>query len=174
MANEASWKPTADLSDELGEDACRVLVGPWRSYGGRARFRGRVSTVRCYEDNSLVKRATLERGDGRVLLVDAAGSLHRALVGDMLGANLAKNGWAGVVVFGAVRDVAELARLDLGVVAVGACPRRSNQRGAGERDVPVSIRGVRVDPGAELVADEDGVVVIVGGEGGGAQQLGKL
>ena len=155
---------TADICDELGETSAQVLRAAWRSFGGRKRFHGEVATVRCFEDNSVVKRVVEERGNGRVLVVDGAGSVARALFGDMMGAKAVKNGWAGVVVFGAVRDVAQLAEMDVGVVALATCPRKSNQRGAGEAGVPVEINGLVVKPGSFVVVDEDGVVVLPGGK----------
>jgi regulator of ribonuclease activity A len=148
---------TADLCD-AHEAQLRVLLRPWRDYGGRAAFRGQVSTVRCFEDNSRVREAVHEPGRGRVLLVDGGGSLARALLGDLLAAQAVQNGWAGVVVLGAVRDVAVLATLPLGVKALGAVPRKTERRGAGERDVALWLDGGEVRPGDWLYADADGVL----------------
>jgi regulator of ribonuclease activity A len=131
----------------------------FRPFGGAARFSGAVSTVRCFEDNSLVKAALDSAGQGRVLVVDGGASLRRALVGGNLGAAAARNGWAGVLVNGCVRDVAELLPLPIGILALAPMPMPPRKQGQGERDVAVSIQGVWVRPGDWLYADEDGVVV---------------
>jgi regulator of ribonuclease activity A len=149
---------TADLSDAQG-DRLQVAAPVFRDYGGRAAFEGLVATVKVFEDNALVRARLGEPGAGRVLVVDGGGSLRCALLGDQLGTLAYTNGWAGLVVFGCVRDVAALAGLQLGVKALGAMPRRSAKLGAGDRDVPVFFAGVEFLPGAYLVADRDGVVV---------------
>ena len=148
---------TADLCDQHPEVVVAAPV--LRSFGGRRRFAGAIATVRCFEDNSLVRERLAEPGGGRVLVVDGAGSMRCALVGDLLGALGVKNGWAGVVVHGCVRDTAALGALDLGVLALAAHPAKSVKRGEGERDVVVAFAGVMFRPGAWLYADEDGVVV---------------
>lgn len=153
---------TCDLCDAHKADTSgdfRVLPPVFRSFGGRLKFAGPVSTVKCFEDNSLVKAALDEPGHARVLVVDGGASLRRALVGGNIGAAAAKNGWAGVVVDGCVRDVAELAACDVGIRALAAMPLPTLKRNQGERDVPVQVQGVRVRPGDWLVADEDGIVV---------------
>jgi regulator of ribonuclease activity A len=149
----------ADLCD-ANEDEIEVCELQMRDYGGRTAFSGPIRTVRCHEDNSLVKATLAEPGEGCVLVVDGGGSLHRALLGDMLGADAVKNGWAGVVVNGAVRDTAVLATLDLGVKALGTHPMRSVKRGEGMVDVPVAFGGVVFVPGDRLYADEDGIAVL--------------
>ena len=154
---------TGDLCDAHKGDtdgAFRVLPPVFTDYGGRRAFAGVVSTVRCFEDNSFVKAALESPGDGRVLVVDGGGSLRRALVGGNIAAAAAKNGWAGVVVDGCVRDSAELAACDLGLRALALVPMPTERRQQGERDVGVSIRGVFVLPGEWLVADADGIVVM--------------
>ena len=153
---------TCDLCDAHQADTSgdfRVLPPVFRSFGGRLKFAGPVSTVKCFEDNSLVKAALDEPGHGRVLVVDGGASLRRALVGGNIGAAAVKNGWAGVVVDGCVRDVAELAACDVGIRALAAMPLPTFKRNQGERDVPVQVQGVRVRPGDWLYADEDGIVV---------------
>ncbi len=155
--------PTSDLCDahrgEVG-GALRVLPPVFRDYGGVAAFAGPVVTVRCFEDNSLVKAVLDEPGLGRVLVVAGGGSLRRALVGGNLGAAAARNGWAGIVVDGCVRDVAELARCALGIRALAALPLATDKRQEGQRDVPVQVQGVWLRPGERLVADADGIVVL--------------
>ncbi|WP_169983348.1 ribonuclease E activity regulator RraA [Microbispora sp. H10836] len=149
---------TADLYDAHG-DALRSCVTQFRSYGARARFSGQISTVRCLEDNALVKQTLATPGGGRVLVVDGGGSLRTALLGDMIAAAAVKNGWAGVVINGAVRDTAALARLDLGVKALGSNPRKSAKTGLGEVDVPVTFGDVTFTPGEWLYSDEDGILL---------------
>ena len=155
---------TCDLCDanRASTDASfRVLPPVFRDYGQRIKFAGPVSTVKCFEDNSLVKAALDTPGQGRVLVVDGGASLRRALVGGNLGAAGAKNGWAGIVVDGCVRDSAELAACDLGIRALGLMPWPTEKRNEGQRDVAVQIQGVWVRPGDWLYADEDGIVVTV-------------
>ncbi len=153
---------TCDLCDAHKGDTSggfRVLAPVWRHFGGRRHFAGAVSTVKCFEDNSMVKAAVESAGEGRVLVVDGGASLRRALLGGNLAAAAARNGWAGVVIDGCVRDVAELAACDLGVCALAPMPLPTERRGEGQRDVPVLLQGVWVRPGDWLCADEDGIVV---------------
>jgi regulator of ribonuclease activity A len=151
-------KGTADLCDEHG-DRVQVCEPVFVDFGGRSAFQGPISTVRCFEDNSRVKEAVEGPGAGRVLVVDGGGSRRRALLGDKLAAAAVRNGWAGVIVHGCVRDAAELGRTDLGVRALGTIPLRSDKRGEGERDVPVRFAGVTFRPGEFVYVDEDGVIV---------------
>ncbi len=157
---------TADLSDEQGE-AWQSSPLQWRTFGSRTRFEGVISTVQCRDDNALVRAALSEPGVARVLVVDGGGSLGTALVGDVLAGLAVANGWAGIVVHGAVRDTVALADLDLGVLALGTNPRRGGRDGTGVRDAPVSFGGVRWVPGARLYADEDGLLVGLGPDNGG-------
>jgi len=150
--------PTADLCDEH-DDAVRVLSGGFSSYGGVTTFRGPISTLSVLEDNSLVRDALEEPGEGRVLVVAGGGSERCALVGGNLGILAADNGWAGIVVDGFVRDAAELREAAVGIRARGTCPRKSVKRGQGDRDVPVTVAGVDLVPGMWLWADDDGIVV---------------
>lgn len=149
---------TADLCD--AHDArVRLLALPWRDYGSRRAFCGEVSTVHAFEDNSRVREAVHEPGRGRVLVVDGGGSLMRAMLGDLLAEQAVRNGWAGVLVHGAVRDSAALAAMALGVKALGTCPRKTERRGQGERDVVLSLAGQSVIAGQWLYADGDGVLI---------------
>ncbi|NUP61941.1 MAG: ribonuclease E activity regulator RraA [Nonomuraea sp.] len=149
---------TADLYDERRDelDSCDLQL---RQYGGRRAFHGTIATVRCHQDNALLKAVLAEPGEGRVLVVDGGGSLHTALMGDVIAGGAVAAGWAGVVINGAVRDVTALRELDLGVKALGSNPRKSGKTGAGERDVPVAFGGVTFWPGTELFADDDGILV---------------
>jgi regulator of ribonuclease activity A len=153
---------TCDLCDthkNSSDGSFRVLPPVFRDYGKRIKFAGAVSTVKCFEDNSLVKAALDTPGQGRVLVVDGGASLRRALVGGNLGAAGARNGWAGIVVDGCVRDSAELAACDLGIRALALMPWPTEKRNEGQRDVVLQIQGVSVRPGDWLYADEDGIVV---------------
>jgi regulator of ribonuclease activity A len=151
-------KATADLCD-AHPDAFHACEPVFNAYGGRRAFGGPISTVRCFEDNSRVKEAVESPGQGRVLVVDGGGSRRRALFGGNLGSAAVRNGWAGVIINGCIRDSAELGRLDLGIRALGTMPLRSIKRGEGERDVPVRFAGASFRPGDYVYADEDGVVV---------------
>ena len=162
---------TCDLCDAhkaglaaQGGAAFRVLPPVFRDFGGRTRFAGPVSTVKCFEDNTQVKAAVESPGAGRVLVVDGGGSLRRALVGGNLGAAAARNGWAGLVIDGCVRDLAELAEADVGIRALAPMPLPTERRGQGERDVAVQIQGVWIHPGDRLYADGDGIVVLAPGQ----------
>lgn len=150
---------TADLVDQHGEalQSCDLQL---QQYGARPVFAGRIATIRCHRDNALVKATLAQRGDGRVLVVDGAGALESALMGDLIAASAVAQGWAGVVVHGAVRDVAVLRTLDLGVKALGSNPRKSAKDGVGESEVTVGFGGVDFVPGRWLVSDDDGVVVL--------------
>lgn len=153
---------TCDFCDEHKNDtdgAFRVLPPVFRDFGKRVKFSGQVSTVKCFEDNTLVKAAVDSPGNGRVLVVDGGASLRRALVGGNLGKSAAKNGWAGVIVDGCVRDVAELAECDVGIRALGSMPLPTEKRNEGQKDIAVQIQGVWVRPGDFLYADEDGIVI---------------
>jgi len=149
----------ADLCDAY-EDEIEVCVAPFRDMGGRVAFSGPIRTVRCFEDNSLVKATLAEPGEGCFLVVDGGGSLRRALVGDVLAADAVAKGWAGIVVNGAVRDSDILAGLDIGIKALGTVPMRSVKRNEGLVDAPVAFGGVVFVPGDILHADADGVVIL--------------
>lgn len=153
---------TCDLCDaHKGDDsgAFRVLPPVFRDFGARLRFAGPVVTVKCFEDNTPVKRAVESPGEGRVLVVDGGGSLRRALLGGNLGAAAARNGWAGVVIDGCVRDVTELRVCEVGIRALASMPLPTERKTEGLRDLAVQIQGVWVRPGDWLYADEDGIVV---------------
>jgi regulator of ribonuclease activity A len=150
---------TSDLYDEHGQRAGVCLV-QFRQFGGVQAFSGAVSTVRCYEDNVLLKQQISTPGAGRVLVVDAGGSLRCALVGDTIAGIGVEQGWAGIVLHGCVRDVAQLRRLPIGLKALGTNPRPSSKRGEGQIDVPVTFGELTFRPGAMLHSDEDGIVVL--------------
>lgn len=136
------------------------ILEPWfRPYGGRLKFSGEIVTIKCFEDNSLVKQTLAENGAEKVMVVDGGGSLRCALLGDMLAAMAAKNGWQGVLIFGCVRDVEILETIDIGVSALNSFPKKSEKRGLGEMNVPVHFAGADFLPGQYLYADENGIVV---------------
>lgn len=149
---------TADLYDANGGRVHVALPG-FHDYGGRRRFCGAIATVKVHEDNSLVRAALAEPGLGRVLVIDGGASMRCALVGDKLAELGRASGWSGMVISGCIRDSAAIAKIDIGIKALGTHPGRSVKKGAGERDVPVSFAGVAFRPGEYLYADEDGVLV---------------
>jgi regulator of ribonuclease activity A len=149
---------TADLVD-AHSDVVKSCEAQFRQYGGRVRFHGPIRTVKSTEDNALLKQTLSTAGDGAVLVVDGSGSLRSALVGDIIAALGQKNGWAGLVLWGAVRDTVALGGIDIGIKALGSNPWRSSKSGTGQVDVPVSFGGVEFRPGYWLYSDEDGILV---------------
>ncbi len=148
---------TADLCDGHS-DTLQIAEPGMGSFGGHARFYGRISTIKCFEDNSLVREAVGEPGEGRVLVVDAGGSRRCAMLGDMLAAKAVENGWSGVIMNGLIRDSVDIAAMGLGVKALGTHPLKSVKKGVGERDVEVRFAGIKFVPGDFVYADKDGVV----------------
>jgi regulator of ribonuclease activity A len=149
---------TADLCDQFSSEL-QVVDPVFRHFGGRVQFAGPAATIKCFEDNSRVKEAVGEPGRGRVLVVDAGGSLRCAMLGDLLAKQAAQNGWTGVVIFGCVRDSVDMAEFNLGVAALATLPLRSEKRGEGQREIPIQIPGASVRPGDWVYADEDGIVI---------------
>ncbi len=149
---------TADLCD-ANEDTVSIVAPMFRSFGGRSAFGGAIATLKLFEDNALVRKTLESPGKGRVLVVDGGGSTRCALVGDQLGALGVQNAWAGIVVYGCIRDSKALSGMDIGIFALGTHPKKSIKRNVGEADIPVSFGGVTFAPGHYLYADEDGVIV---------------
>ena len=149
---------TADLYDQF-EERLGVCEPVFSDFGGRDAFSGAAVTVKCFEDNSRIKEALAEPGEGKVLVVDAGGSARCAMLGDLIAESAVANGWAGVIINGCVRDVERLAEMDLGVKALATIPRKSTRRGEGQRDLPIELAGVLVRPGDWVYCDADGVVV---------------
>jgi regulator of ribonuclease activity A len=147
-----------DLSDDY-PDAVQTGESRFRDYGSLRRFHGRIDTIKCHEDNLLLKQTLATSGQGRVMVVDGGGSLRRALIGDRLGSLLIDNGWAGAIVYGAARDVEVLRTMPLAVRALNICPTKPFQTGSGERDVTVAFAGVIFRPNEWLYADENGFIV---------------
>lgn len=148
---------TPDLSDSAPE--ARAIELPFANYGRVRRFGGPVVTIKCHEDNSLLKQCVEEPGQGRVIVVDGGGSRRRALLGDMLAEKAVNNGWVGVVINGVIRDVDEIGAMALGVQALGTCPVKTGKLGMGQRDVVLCIAGVDIAPGDFVYADNNGVLV---------------
>lgn len=149
---------TPDLCDEF-ENEIQIAEPVLKHFGGKKAFSGKVVTVKCFEDNSKVKELLDQPGEGRVLVVDGEGSLRRSLLGDMLGEKAVINGWAGIVVYGAVRDIEMLEKLSLGILALAPIPLKTEKLGKGEIDVAVSFAGLNIRPGDYLYADKSGVII---------------
>jgi regulator of ribonuclease activity A len=156
--NEGELK-TADLYD-IHEEQLQICNPGFRHYGGHRAFHGPVATLKCFEDNSLVRDQLEQPGHGRVLVVDGGGSLRCAMLGDLLAQKAVDNGWSGVVIHGCIRDAAEIAELPLGVMALATHPRKSIKKGAGEVGGEINFSGVAFRPREWLYADEDGIVVL--------------
>ncbi|MDR0251450.1 MAG: ribonuclease E activity regulator RraA [Burkholderiales bacterium] len=153
---------TADLCDQFenAPDVSLQVVAPmFKRFGKKQAFSGRIVTLKIFEDNSLVRKALAEKGDGQVLVVDGGGSLRCALLGDQLGILAEKNGWQGVIVYGCIRDSADIDQLDIGVCALDTHPKKSVKKGMGEKNSAVTFCGVTFTPGHWLCADADGVIV---------------
>ena len=149
---------TPDLCDAY-PDLVQVVEPMFSNFGGRDSFGGQIVTLKCFEDNSLVREQVDQPGHGKVLVVDGGGSLRRALLGDMLAEKAAHNGWEGLVIYGCVRDVDMLAQTDVGVQALASHPLKTDKRGVGELDVKVTFAGVTFVPGHYLYADNNGIIV---------------
>jgi regulator of ribonuclease activity A len=150
--------PTTDLCD-AHEDKVRVAAPIFRSFGGKPAFHGQIATLKLFEDNGLVRQTLDTPGNGRVLVVDGGGSLRRALLGDQLAALAVKNGWAGLVIWGCIRDSKAIGAMDLGVFALGTIPLKTLKKNLGDAELPVSFAGIEFNPGEWLYADEDGLIV---------------
>ena len=148
---------TPDLCDDAPD--ARAIELQFGNYGALRRFCGRAVTIKCHEDNSLVKECVAQSGAGRVIVVDGGGSLRRALLGYMLAEKAAANGWSGLVINGAIRDVDEIGTINLGVQALGTCPVKTDKLGVGQRDIAVHFGGVEIAAGEYIYADNDGVIV---------------
>jgi regulator of ribonuclease activity A len=160
VSKETSTSDLCDRHEDLLEAGeLQIIQGTWQWFGARRSFEGPVRLLQVFEDNSLVADALRGAGEGAVLVVDGGGSLRRALIGGNLAQAAQLNGWAGALVYGAVRDTREIDAAAIGVCALGACPRRSIKRGQGQRDGAVSFGGVTIRPGAWIYADADGILV---------------
>jgi regulator of ribonuclease activity A len=151
-------KSTPDLCDDYPE-LVRVLDPIFSNFGGRERFSGPLVTVKCFEDNSVVKELVGTPGEGRILVVDAGGSMRRACLGDMLAEQASVNGWAGLVIYGCIRDVDEIMATDIGVQALGTHPMKTDKKGIGELGISVTFAGVTLSLGDYVYADNNGIIV---------------
>jgi len=149
---------TPDLCDAY-PDSIDVLEPIFASFGGRDSFGGEIVTIKCHEDNSLVKENASKPGKGKVMVVDGGGSLRCALLGDVIAADASRNNWEGIIIYGCVRDVEVLANIDLGVQAIGSMPLKTVKRGIGDLNIPVTFGGTTITPGNYIYADSNGVVV---------------
>jgi len=149
---------TPDLCDEY-PDLVQVLEPMLNNYGGIDAFGGEIVTVKCFEDNSIVKEQVGLPGHGKVMVVDGGGSMRNALLGDMLAEKAAENGWAGLVIYGCIRDVDIIRQTQLGVQAMNSNPRKTEKRGIGDLNISVTFGGVTFVPGEYVYADNNGVIV---------------
>lgn len=149
---------TPDLCDAYPE-IVRVCEPVFTNYGGKKTFGGEIITIKCHEDNSLVKEQVGLPGHGKVLVVDGGGSLRCALLGDLLAAKAVENGWEGLIIFGCIRDVDEIVTMNLGVQALRTIPLKSHRQGRGDLNIPVTFAGVKFKPGSFVYADNNGIIV---------------
>jgi regulator of ribonuclease activity A len=157
-AQGINMKSTPDLCDQYPE-LVQVVEPMFSNYGARERFSGKIVTVKCFEDNSCVKALVDTEGQGRVMVVDGGGSMRRACLGDMLAERASVNGWSGLIIYGCIRDVDEIMATDIGVQALGTQPMKTDKKGIGETQIPVTFGGVTFTPGDYVYADNNGIVV---------------
>lgn len=150
---------TPDLCDQFPEDVRVVTPTMMNNFGARESFGGRIVTVKCHEDNSLVKEQANQPGHGKVLVVDGGGSLRKALLGDMIAEKAVSNGWEGFIIYGCIRDAAIMKTLDLGVQALGTIPLKTEKRGLGDLNIVINFGGVDFRPDEYVYADSNGIVV---------------
>ncbi len=151
-------RSTPDIYDDF-EDIATTCSVQFRDFGGKKQFSGKIRTVKCRNDNQLFRALMDEPGDGAVAVVDGGGSTEVALIGDIIAAKAAKNGWSGVVIFGAVRDVVDLSNITIGIKALGSNPAKSIKKGEGTVDVMLHFGGARFEPGHWIYCDENGVLI---------------
>lgn len=149
---------TPDLCDAY-PNLVRVVEPIFTSFGGKTSFGGEIITVKCFEDNSVVKETAGTSGKGKVMVVDGGGSMRRALLGDLIAENAVKNGWEGFIIYGCIRDVDAIRKMDIGVKAIGVIPLKTEKRGIGDFNIPVSFGGITFNPGEFVYADNNGIIV---------------
>ena len=152
-------KATSDVSDKLHPNV-QYLEPVYKSYGAKTSFSGRIVTVKCYEDNSLVETVLRTNGKDSILVIDASGSMNCAMLGDKRVTDAINNEWEGILVYGLIRDSATINKMEIGVRALGVCPLKSVKNGTGDSNLTVNFSGVTFTPGQYLYADEDGVIVV--------------
>ena len=154
---------TPDLCDAhealITAGKVRVLDAIFNNYGGRDCFFGQAVTIKCFEDNSIVKKLVDTPGKGRVIVMDGGGSLRRAILGDMLAEKAASNGWAGLVINGCIRDCDEISAIELGVKALNTHPMKTEKRGLGDLNVDVTFAGQTIRNGNWVYSDNNGILV---------------
>lgn len=149
---------TPDLCDAFPNDI-RVVEPIFIDYGECRNFSGEIVTVKCFEDNALIKELVVTDGSGKVLVIDAGGSKRRALVGDNLATKAYENGWQGFIIYGCIRDVDEVANVAVGIKALASYPVKANTQGTGEINIPVTFGGVTFNPRDYIYADNNGVII---------------
>ena len=149
---------TPDLCDRY-PDLVRVVEPIFKNYGGKSSFGGQIVTIKCHEDNSVVKETAGTAGNGKIIVVDGGGSLRRALLGDLIAENAVQNGWEGFIIYGCIRDVDDISTMNLGVKALNTNPLKTEKKGIGDLNIPVSFGGVTFKPGEYVYADSNGIIV---------------
>ena len=149
---------TCDISDKLHPNV-QYLEPVYKNYGLKKSFSGRIVTVKCFEDNSLVEQALNTHGKGSVLVIDAGGSMKCAMLGDKRSSDAIRNGWEGIIIYGLIRDSVAINLMPIGIRALGVCPLKSVKKGIGKRNINVSFSNVKFNPKEYIYADEDGVIV---------------
>jgi len=150
---------TSDISDQLHPNV-QYLEPIYNDYGAKIDFSGVIHTIKCFEDNSLIREVLDTDGQGGVLVVDAGGSRRCAMLGDQLAAKAVKNNWSGIVIYGLIRDSEMINKMSIGVRALGTHPLKSIKKGVGEQSLNLSFSGVNFVPGDYLYADQDGVIIV--------------
>jgi len=149
---------TPDLCDKY-PDLVRVVEPIFKNYGGKSSFGGQIVTIKCHEDNSVVKETAGTAGNGKIIVVDGGGSLRRALLGDLIAENAVQNGWEGFIIYGCIRDVDAISTMNLGVKALNTNPLKTEKKGIGDLNIPVSFGGATFKPGEYVYADSNGIIV---------------
>ncbi len=149
---------TPDLCDAY-PDLVRIVAPIFRNYGGKSSFGGEIVTIKCFEDNSRVKESAGTKGEGKVMVVDGGGSLNKALLGDLIAEAALDNGWEGFIIYGCIRDVEPINAMNIGVKALNSIPLKTERKGDGEMNIPITFGGVTFNPGEFVYSDETGIIV---------------
>lgn len=149
---------TADLCD-ANQDGVQVVLPGLKNFGGKPHFYGEIVTIQAMGDFSHVRKQVNVSGTGKVLVIDNEGALDRAMLGDLLAAAAAENGWQGIVINGCIRDSADIAAMDIGVKALATIPVRGAREGKGELNLELQFMGASFRPGEFLYSDEDGIIL---------------
>ncbi|NIP30464.1 MAG: putative 4-hydroxy-4-methyl-2-oxoglutarate aldolase [Candidatus Dadabacteria bacterium] len=149
---------TPDLCDEY-PGFVRVVEPMFLNFGGKSSFGGEIVTIKCFEDNSLVKENAAKSGKGKVLVVDGGGSMRRALCGDLVAKSAMDNGWEGLIIYGCIRDVDQISDMEIGMQALGTIPLKTEKKGIGDMNIPLGFGGVTFNPGEYIYADNNGIIV---------------